>query len=149
MKARTHARTHSPCVHGPLQSPLTLLFNFFNWSRLSFVRTDFASWEYISRIWGPLECGEDQLNEPRTSWMSLGPGDWVGGMHNEKIVSVCFVKIDHFGTKWASQEFGDQFIGLRTSWMGWGSFKWITMISPYIYNKKRMLRIWYFVILAL
>ena len=31
--------------------------------------------------------------------MSLGPVDWVRGMHNEKTVSVCFVKIGHFGTK--------------------------------------------------
>ena len=41
--------------------------------------------------------------------MSLGPVDWVGGMHNEKIVSVCFVK---FGSKWAS-------IGI------WGPVEWI------------------------
>ena len=31
--------------------------------------------------------------------MSLGPLDWVEVMHNEKIVSVCFVKIGHFGTE--------------------------------------------------
>ena len=41
----------------------------------------------------------DQLNGLSTSRMSLGPVDWVGEMHNEKIVSVCFVKIGHFGTK--------------------------------------------------
>ena len=31
--------------------------------------------------------------------MSLGPLDWIEVMHNEKIVSVCFVKIGHFGTE--------------------------------------------------
>ena len=31
--------------------------------------------------------------------MSLGPVDWVGEMHNENIVSVCFVKIGRFVTK--------------------------------------------------
>ena len=36
--------------------------------------------------------------------MSLGPVDWVEGMHNEKVVSVCFVKIGHFGTKWVSTD---------------------------------------------
>ena len=34
--------------------------------------------------------------------MSLGPVDWVRGIHNEKIVSVCFVKIRHFGAIRAS-----------------------------------------------
>ena len=158
-------------------------------THLSFVRTDFASWKYISKIllkhapvaffvseiwpfrvdffarsnsncnirfcssalyWDQLtglggctmkrkhqfvlsklaslalnepvlELG-DQLNGVRTSWMSLGPVDWVGGMHNEKIVSVCFVKIGHFGTKWAStgiwgpvEWIEDQLNGLGTS----------------------------------
>ena len=34
------ARTQAPCVHGPLHSPLTLEFNFFNWSCLSYHNTD-------------------------------------------------------------------------------------------------------------
>ena len=44
--------------------------------------------------------------------MSLGPVDWVGKMHNEKIVSVRFVKIGRFGTKLASA-------GI------WGPVKWV------------------------
>ena len=44
--------------------------------------------------------------------MSLGPLDLVGGIHNEKIVSVCFVKIGYFGRKGAS-------IGI------WGPVEWI------------------------
>ena len=58
--------------------------------------------------------------------MSLGPVDWVGGMHNEKIVSVCFVKIGYFGTKGAStgiwgpvEWIEDQLNWLETSLMGY------------------------------
>ena len=72
-----------------------------------------------------LEFG-DQSNGLRTSWMSLKPVDWVGKMHNEKIVSVRFVKIGRFVTKWASTRIWgpvewieDQLNGLGTSWMGY------------------------------
>ena len=44
--------------------------------------------------------------------MSLGPLDWVGGMHNEKIVSVRLVKIGRFVTKCASTRI-------------WGPVEWI------------------------
>ena len=39
-----HANAHAPWVHGPLHGPLTLEFNFFNWSRLSSLKTHYASW---------------------------------------------------------------------------------------------------------
>ena len=45
--------------------------------------------------------------------MRLGPLDWVGGMHNEKKVSVCLVKIGNFGTEqvstgiWGPVEWGE------------------------------------------
>ena len=68
----------------------------------------------------------DHLNGLRTSWMSSGPVDWVGEMHNEKIVSVRFVKISRFVTRWASTRIWgpvewieDQLNGLVTSWMGY------------------------------
>ena len=42
------ARTHASCVHGPLFGPLTLEFNFSNWSCLTCVRTDYViiKWQH-------------------------------------------------------------------------------------------------------
>ena len=61
----------------------------------------------------------DHLNGLRTSWMSSGPVDWVGEMHNEQIVSVRFVKIGRYFTKWASTRIW------VTSWMDWGPVEWV------------------------
>ena len=45
-----HACTHALRVHGPLHSPKTFKFNFFNFSRLFYVRTDYANWKENSGI---------------------------------------------------------------------------------------------------
>ena len=76
-----------------------------------------------------------------TSWMSLGPLDWIEVMHNEKIVSVCFVKIGHFGTEsastgtWGPVEWGeDQLNESGTTWLGWGDTQWKDSISLFCQN---------------
>ena len=50
------ARMHAPCVHGPFQAPLTLEFNFLNWCRVSYVRTDYVSWKEKSKKLSKRAC---------------------------------------------------------------------------------------------
>ena len=84
------ARMHAPCVHGPFQAPLTLEFNFLNWCRVSYVRTDYVSWKEKSknlskRACTHAPCVHGPLYRPLTwelnffdwSWISYARTDYV------------------------------------------------------------------------
>ena len=45
MQGPVHSKCVRACVHRPLHDPLTLEFNFSNWSCLFYVRKDYASWK--------------------------------------------------------------------------------------------------------